>query len=247
MSYVMRTVTTYTNEWDFIHAFINSVLSADTNITLVTDITELEAQYSDTSAKPAFTFGVGAMYTITFTRDTIISNATDTYVLTSNAAPGVLTNIRFRDNSQNASATAVRCFKYMIVGNSGCINMRLAGYNYSDVKASPQISLLAFRANAYSGRGYSFGSNNISSAIYYMTDTASTPVKKTDRLPYIYDESNENAVEMIKNKVFLTSGTSNRKVTVSGLYDVSTVTKDTLRVIDSKRYYSLDEHTIMEV
>ena len=109
------------------------------------------------------------------------------------------------------------------------------------------LAALAFRANAYSGRGYSFGSNNISSAIYYMTDTASTPVSKTDRLPYIYDESNENAVEMIKNKVFLTSGTSNRKVTVSGLYDASTVTKDTLRVIDGKRYYSLDEHTIMEV
>lgn len=247
MSYAIRTITTNTDEWNFIKAFINSILSADTNITLVTDITELEAQYSNNSAKPAFTFDAGSMYTITFTRDTIISNATNTYVLTSSAATGILTNIRFRDNSQNASATAVRCFKYMIAGNSGCINARFAGYNYPDVKTAPQISLLAFRANAYSGRGCAFGSNNIISAIYYMTDTASTPVLKTNRLPYVYDESSDNAVEIIKNKVFLASDTSNRQVTVNGMYDVSTVTKDTLRVIDSKRYYSLDEHTIMEV
>lgn len=247
MSYAIRTITTNTNEWGFIQTFINSILAADTNITLVTDIDELEASYSDNSAKPAFVFNVGGMYTITFTRYSPISTSTDEYVVTSTAAPGVLTDLYFRDNSQLASATAIRSFRYMVAGNSGCINVRVAGYSYSDVQGYPQISFLAFRANAYSGRGCSFRNTNIINTIFYMTDGDSTPVTKADRLPYAYDESNENNVEIIKNKVFMKYSSTNRFVTVTGLYDVSTVTKDTLRVIDGKRYYSLDEHTIMEV
>lgn len=247
MSYAIRTITTNTNELNFIKALINDILATDSNITLTTDMSTLESQYSDSNATPSFVFNIGNIYTITFTRYTAIRNATDEYYVTSSAAPGVQTDLYFNYNSKDASTTTTRSLKFMIINNTSCYNIRFGSYNNSNVKGSPNISYLGFRANTLSGRGYATGGNNILSSVYYMTDSNSTPIVKVNRLPYVYDENNENSVEIIKNKVFLTSGTSNYKICTTGIYDVSTVTKDITQVIDNKLYYSLDEHTIMEV
>ena len=247
MSYIMRTVTTNTDEWEFIQAFIGSVLSADENITLVTDIDVLHGEYSDSSATPAFTFNVGGMYQITFTRSTSIGNGSYSYYVTSTASPEVIIELNFRDNGQEASAIANRCFRYLVISNPYCINIRLGGYSYSDLRSLSQISYMGFKEGTAAATGYGVNSNNILTSTFYLNDQGSTSIVKVDRLPYVYNEEVYDSIELIKNKMFLTRGTVNKKLNVKALYDISSVTKDIIHNIDGKTYYSLDEHTIMEV
>ncbi len=247
MSYVMRTITSYTDEWGFIQAFINSVLSADTNITLETDMDELEEEFSDSSAVPAFTFNIGGMYTITFTRRAAISSGVSSYYVTSDAASDVQIEVYFRDNGQDAAAVVKRSLRYMVISNPYCINFRIAGYTYSDLRSQSQISYIGFREGTAIATGYVTNGSNILAATFYLNDENSTPVVKTNRLPYIYDEMVYDSIELIKNKTFLTSGTIVKKLNVNAFYDISKAAKDVIYTIGGKTYYSLDEHTIMEV
>ena len=80
-----------------------------------------------------------------------------------------------------------------------------------------------------------------------FTDRNGNAVTKIDRCNYLYDTSDATSVEVIKSKVFVTANSASRAFTTTGLWDVSTVPAEATINIDTKQYYALDAHTIMEV
>lgn len=72
-------------------------------------------------------------------------------------------------------------------------------------------------------------------------------VHKLDRLPYVYNSQNPAQIEKINGKVFNTSGTDQPTIKITSLIDCSTVPYGSWWTVNNRRYYALDEHTLMEV
>ena len=80
-----------------------------------------------------------------------------------------------------------------------------------------------------------------------FTDRNGNAITKIDRCNYLYNASNATIIEVIKSKAFVTANSSSHAFTTTGLWDVSTVPAEATINIDTKQYYALDAHTIMEV
>lgn len=74
-----------------------------------------------------------------------------------------------------------------------------------------------------------------------------TLVRKVDRIPYVYNAANPAQIEKINGKLFNTTGADQPAVKITSLMDCSTVPYGSWWTISGKRYYALDEHTLMEV
>ena len=74
-----------------------------------------------------------------------------------------------------------------------------------------------------------------------------TNAKFVHRLPYMYNTSDTTNIEIVKSKVLVAENTENKLLVLNNVYDVSTVPADNKIIIDNKKYFCLDNHTIMEV
>ena len=79
---------------------------------------------------------------------------------------------------------------------------------------------------------------------FYKADDSTQKYKIYNRLAYTADTNGEE-FEIIESKSLVSDTIKADKIT--GLYDCSTVTADTLYMLDGKKYYAVDSNTLMEV
>lgn len=239
MSYLQRTVSHYGNELGFIKAFIGALTAADSRITCLTTDAELDEQFRDGDAKPAFSFDLGGCDTITFTRDARTIGTTSSYVVSSTLLGANITTVYFSGDYVDANSNANRTFRFRVAGDSNVLVVDFGGYNTS-VNAQIACMTGSTKAAAYSNAA---PYTAISSTFKLVSD--GTTMSRVNRLPYVYNPSNLGQLEIIDGKIFAAGG--NRMLTVSTIKDTSTVTTNTVVTIDNKNYLALDANTLMEV
>lgn len=239
MSYSQRTVSHYGTELGFVKAFIGALTAADSRITRLTTDAELDEQFSDGDANPAFSFDLGGADTITFTRGSHIGSTTNYYTLRSTLWSQDMLNINMYSGYAYHTDVTYRIFRFRVAGDSNVLVVDFGDYNTS-VKA--QIACMTGSAKA---AAYATASpyTAINSTFKLVSD--GTTMSRVNRVPYVYNPSNLGQLEIIDGKVFASGG--NRLLTVSTLKDTSTVTTNTVVTIDSKNYLALDGNTLMEV
>lgn len=240
MSYTQRVVSVNSTELAFLQAFIAAITAADSRITCTTN--DLETQFASTSNRPTFTLSVDGAYTVIFTRGAALSSTVAYYNVTS-SHNALSQQFSFAGFGLAYSATELRTWKFTVAANSDVLSIYLIGFNESILE--PKITFLSVRngSTPLTSRGTA-----LARAITQpLTDANSNAYSKIDRMPYTYNTSSPDQIEVITGKVFCTSNTSDRAFSLSKLWDVTTVTADTRYQIDSKNYLSLDTNTLMEV
>lgn len=240
MSYIEKSISMYSTELQFLQAFIAAITAADSRITCTTN--DLETQFADDSNKPTFTLSVDGIYTITFTRNSPLRNASYTYEVTSSTYSGNL-NLNFFGSTLYYYNKATRAWKFSVVANSEGIYLKLAVFNGN--LNSPAAKWLSIKNNTISACAVQFGSTNIMSSDFKTT--GGQVYAKVDRLPYTYNSSDSTKIELIKSKTFVEGGTTNRAFETSKIIDSTIVTADRDISINSTKYYALDSNTLMEI
>lgn len=253
MSYGKLTISTYSNEIDFVKEFL-SQLSSISNRIVCPSNGDIETIYSNAGYydTPTFNITIDGVWTITFTRSSRKGSYTDGYTLTTNM--GV-----FQDsNGTNKStgwdwvsgtslfgydAIATRIWKLKYAVNSECIYLSFIDCDQDFDSSYFQAFGIENTETTSSAVSFTF-SENILSNSFIGTNTECV-IK--NRLPYKYDESNDYTIEKINKKIFVTKNTSNKTYEATTLHDVSTVEPYADIIINNVHYYSLDEHTIMEI
>jgi hypothetical protein len=229
----------YSEEKPFVQAFINAITATDSRITCATDI---EAQFADPSNTPSFTLSVGGIYTITFTRDGILSSTSYEYIVTSSTDSGSI-DLNFSSDYNDYNAKAIRTWKFSVVTNSNDIYLKLAAYDAN--LNSPNRKWLSINNNTISACAVGTGSTNIMSGDF--VSSGGQVYQKVDRLPYTYNASDLTKIEVINSKTFVENSTTNRAFETSKIIDSTTVTADQIISINSTKYYALDSNTLMEI
>ena len=248
MSYIEKSISIFGTELQFLQAFINAITAADSRITCTTN--DLETQFETPtntptftlSVKPTFTPSVDAIYTITFTRDDVLTANRELYRVTSSAFTGYI-SLNFSGNRYMPDAKATRTWKFSVMANSENIYLKLAAYNA--ILSSPNAKWLSIKNNTISARAVQFGSTNIMSSGF--KSTGGQVYKKVDRLPFTYNGSDSTKIELIKSKTFVENETTNRAFETGKIIDSTTVTADQVISINSTKYYALDSNTLMEI
>ena len=239
MSYSQRTVSHYGTELGFVKAFIGALTAADSRITCLTTDAELDEQFSDGDAKPAFSFDLGGVDAITFTRYTRTIGTTGSYVMRSTQWGANITTVYFSGDAVDVTSNANRTFRFRVAGDSNVLVVDFGGYNTS-VNAQIACMTGSTKAAAYANAA---PYTAISSTFKLVSD--GTTMSRVNRVPYVYNPSTLGQLETIDGKIFASGG--NRLLTVSTLKDTSTVTTNTVVTIDNKNYLALDANTLMEV
>lgn len=240
MSYIEKSISIYGTELQFLQAFINAITVADSRITCTTN--DLETQFETSTNTPTFTLSVDGIYTITFTRDYVLTSTGSRYVVTSSAYNGDL--ILYYSSSYIAyNAKTTRTWKFSVVANSEDIYLKLAAYDGN--LNSPNAKWLSIKNNTISACAVQFGSTNIMSSGFKTT--GGQVYASINRLPYTYNSSDSTKIELIKSKTFVEGGSTNRAFETSKIIDSTTVTADRDISINSTKYYALDNNTLMEI
>lgn len=239
MSYIEKTISMYSEELPFLQAFINAITATDSRITCATDI---EAQFADPSNTPSFTLSVGGIYTITFTRNGILSNKSFGYIVTSSTDSGNI-NLIFSSSLYYYDVKEIRTWKFAVMANSENIYLKLAKYNAA--LSSPDKKWLSINNNTILACAVGTGSTSIMTSDF--VSTGGQVYKKVDRLPYTYNAADLTKLEVIKSKVFVENSTTNRAFETIKIIDSTTVTADQVISINSTKYYALDSNTLMEI
>lgn len=240
MSYIEKSISMYGTELQFLQAFINAITAADSRITCTTN--DLETQFADTSNKPTFTLSVDGIYTITFTKDYVLTSTSYKYVVTSSTYSGN-SDLNFSSGYNAYYEKATRTWKFSVVANSEGIYLKLARYDGN--LNSPVAKWLSIKNNTISACAVQFGSTNIMSS--NLVSTGGQVYTRVNRLPFTYNSSDSTKIELIKSKTFVEGGTTNRAFETSKIIDSTTVTADRDISINSTKYYALDSNTLMEI
>ena len=240
MSFIRKVVSSHSTEEGFITAFISALTSADERITCLTE--DLPEQFENNDNVPEFVISIAGSCLLTFTRVGRLSERCFAYdVADQNGnASG---RLYFTNNTLPKSQLAKRCFKYALTANEGVVNLSL--YSLNSLLSSPVFSCTVITSENVICCGAV--SNALSAIGGELVSQDSELFIKKDRLPYAYDTQEVTTAELIRNKVFTDPESDIRCFVTESLFDISTVTPNTVMTIGAKRYYSLDSHTIMEV
>ena len=246
MSYINTTISTNTDEKSFIKKFVEE-LTAFQGITAVipsgyaTFDDYIDAQFELTSGYPTFSLMMNG-FELIFTRNSAITGGANGYTLSTllNSSTAYL---MFCQGSLRIGDTGIRSIKVSIAAKGSITALYFGSYNstyftFSAVSISLSADLSACAVSNMQG------TKAIASAFSLSNDLVAS---KIDRCNYTYDTSNATNIEVIKNKIFVSANSASRMFTVNDLWDVSTVPVETNLTIGGKNYFSLDNHTIMEV
>lgn len=273
MGYGIKTVTMRSLEAAFMDSFFSFLGNIDinSNFTITTpDSTAVEAAYytpdSDdpdygssidkNGTTPTFTVRIDGndnICTLVFERKGPIYARTgwgDTsgFKITATTANQEETefNLFFNNTSISNHEEATRTFKIKYIINSECLYLGLGDYDddfnslswiFFEIKINGGITARTMMESS--------PSSNILNGDFIST--SGIVGKRVDRLPYVYDTLNYYSIEKINKKVFIAESTNYKAFEVNTLHDVTWITPNLNITINGTNYYSLDNHTIMEI
>lgn len=246
MSYISTAVSTNSDEKTFIKTFF-ATLTQYPNITAVvpsgyTDFNEyIDAQFEISSGYPTFSLKLCG-FELEFKRNAAITSGANGYSV-STSLTSASAYLNFCSGSFGINTVNVRSLKICIASNNSVTYLLLGHHNSTNLLFSAVGILLSSTNSACAVSN----TDTIRAIKSTFTDRNGNAVTKIDRCNYLYDTSDATSVEVIKSKVFVTANSSSHAFTTTGLWDVSTVPAEATINIDTKQYYALDAHTIMEV
>ena len=236
MSYQNTVITRYSTEIVFLQEFISALTAADSRISCSpSELTPVDGCYS-------FTVTIDNDYDIEFSRYS--SNANKYFV---RYPDGSSKYIEFCTGSCSIDDTTTRTFKFMVIANSESIILGFGDFDSNGVPfefmeiKTKDVSNQDVIITAYS----SYSSSYLIQRDFLTSDNVT--VSKTDRIPYTNDLNNAASIEIIKNKIFVLTNSDAKALIANKLWDTSTLTAGSQFTIDDISYYSLDDHTIMEI
>lgn len=242
MAYSTKTILMVSTELNFLQAFISALCATDNRITCTTN--DLAAQFADDSAYPTFTINFGGADNISFQRkDTADSTSSGYNVSSSRWGVTIKTYFDFSSSSLDKSRLSLRTWGFRVISGADMIFVDL--YKYDNAL----LPYVQFGFMVGSDKATTWGNDGTERKLIkenYKLDGGAL-VHKIDRIPYIYNSQNPAQIEKINGKVFNTSGTDQPTVKITSLIDCSTVPYGSWWTVNNKRYYALDEHTLMEV
>ena len=240
MSFIRRIISRYSTEYAFISDFISSLTEADNRISCLT--ADLESQFENSSARPCFEISIAVICTLRFERISQLEYTDYCYSVTD--WNGIVTGmLYFANNPIAASQQMKRSYKYAVQANDSVINLSL--YSFLNEMYSPEISCTVIADG--NNTCYGIAEDKTSAIGEDLINAENAVFVKQDRLSYIFSEESASSAELIRNKVFCDGTSGVRAFATEGLYDITTVTPDTVITVSSRNYYALDGHTIMEV
>ena len=259
MSYITQTVSVYGTELQFLQRFITCLTSASERIVCTTD--DLEEQFESTNNTPSVSFLVDGVYTVKLVRNGKLSSSQSAYYIYTDLSGSLVTTsqlISFGSSAGSYSAQATRTWKFAIAENSSSLHWRLASYNASirtPQEGSSTVRVIDFlffhEEESYAGACNTIynGSNHSSvmDSTFYLQTSPVVSLTPFDRLAYTYDTADANTLETIPSKAFLFVSTTERMQETAALYDCSLVSREQVFTMSDKRFYSVDDHTLLEV
>lgn len=247
MSYINTAVSTNSDEKTFIKTFV-ATLTQYPNITAVVPSgyanfnAYIDAQFAASSGTPTFSLKLYGLE-IEFSRGAAVTDGASAYTVRTSLTSAFAYLIFSASGSPRINEVVVRSFKICIASNNSVTYLSLGSNNSTGFLFSA-VGISLSNTNS----AYAVSTTSTTRAINRtFTDRNGNVITKIDRCNYLYNASNATSVEVIKSKVFVTANSASRAFTTTGLWDVSTVPAEATINIDTKQYYALDAHTIMEV
>lgn len=233
MSYINKTVSLNSDEKTFIKAFVKELTSADSRITCDDDIDEA---FKDSYVQ--FEVNFGENFHVTFGRNDGYAYFADVYI---NGNKNVIDGgLQYSESGISRDIVAMRTWKLIVVSNEKSIYVMFGNYN-STMPESPKFSIMGLLDGSFSAATFATDTDILSSDIIgTSTGNEGSTYKFADRLNYgVADGS----VEIIKDKALLND--TSKFIDFAGLYDCTTMPSTLNVTIDDKRYYTLNNHTLM--
>lgn len=238
MAYKKETIIGTDNKELFLREFINKLTAVSDKVTLdqvVTDEGEVNAYVK-----------VFGRYIICFTYKN--SAGSSIYYTVKNGDNTLVNTQQITVTSSQAYAPKIT---YRLAANDKAVCLRLSNHNTSQkdvinfdmifIISESNIDRCAFKAND----NYTLSvSVNALADYFYKADDSTQKYKIYNRLAYTADTNGEE-FEIIESKILVSDTIKADEIT--GLFDSSTVTADTLYMLDGKKYYAVDSNTLMEV
>lgn len=249
--YITQTITSGGTEADFLKSFISSLTALNIGITCDADIDALIAVDDSYCTFDMDFFGIE---TLRFKRYYSNAGAGGAYTLTTvNGIYRVNQTLHIAYNSAYGRyAKNTRTWGYNLISdiNNKVILFSVGSYNELPSNGYPDLQASFLFSKDIDG--YAYAANNTAnqrSNIYNVAiiGSDSSSYTKVNRLGYVYDSTHPTRLEYINNKAYVVTGSSNRAFSTNGLMDCSIATAGSIVTFDGKRYYALDEHTLMEV
>lgn len=245
MSYILKEVANYGTELQFLQEFIAAITAVD-GISCITD--DLEVQFSDTNNTPSFALDINGMDTLTFTRsDNLRSRNGEYKIFSTNYSENYIFTLSYGSYG-DYNEIMTRRWKFIVIGKNHAFYIVLGDASESDFfPFSNQGKKLMI-----TGNGIKSGTAYTSSYIEYVINSTFKASKinsyeKTNRVNYLYSPTNSSSIEIIKNKAFVGNSNVNLEFVTSSLWDCSTIAPLSTLIIGNKEYFSLDEHTLIEI
>lgn len=226
-------VTRNSNECDFIKAFVNAVKSNVSNVVCNKTDAEIESMFSDTGNTPSFAFTFDGAAVVTFTRTAVLSTSVTNYAValsfngtvfpTGGTGYWEYLNMINTGIGVGYDAVVQRRWKFQVFQNANILSLTFGRSddnfplpvsrfeNYYDRTLTYQ--LFQYKDADFSCVGYHIGTDLICSD--------GTVANVYDRLQYVNNNTDPTDVEIIQNKILVANGTSDKKKTLSNIYDSS--------------------------
>ena len=241
MSYVNKTVSINGTEKDFIKAFANELTSADSRITCETDI-DAEFANEDSSHIITIIFDVNNCYKIKLIREGDINTSTNRYKIC-RIVNGVTYTSAYLALSTYSTISEVttRTFNFMLISNDNAIAILFGGYDCT-LPNVYDYNVMSYHEQDFNVAACDLNNIAASKAEFVRTDEnhQGETYKITNRLLYSRDED----VEIIESKPLMQN--NNAVYDMKNVYDCSNVTAGSILIIDSNKYFAVDNNTLIK-
>ena len=264
MSYKSISITMESDEQTFLETFINAVTSNSENRIVCTNIANLDLS-SGGATVATFTFVVDNWYILRFERGGTNNSSPANYfrVYKANDSSPLLSFYFSNDSvrcTRNLNTFRTWSFKL-------AINNQILMLNLYPLIAPPNLaprdcaSFIFVDKNDYYGASYIVEknqTNTVANAIngqFVFTNQSTNQTFRSycyDRLRYVYDAQDSQAIEIVKSKSFRFPDPVNgavipRSITLNSIFDCSYCIPDTVLTVDNKKYYVLSNYSLMQI
>lgn len=265
MSYKSISIAMKSDEPTFLEAFINAVTSNSENRIVCTNTTNL-ALSSQSGTKTTFTFMIDNWYILRFERGGTNNDSPTGYfnVYNANNSSPLLSLYFSNDSAYSYRHTnTFRTWNFKLAINNQILMLNLHPLiELPGTNARQYASFIFVDKDDYYGASCVIGNNTINTVTnaingqFVFTNRSTNLTFRSycyDRLRYVYDAQDSQAIEIVKSKSFrlpdpIINGVAiPRSITLNSIFDCSYCIPDTVLTVDNRKYYVLSNYSLMQI
>lgn len=233
-------------ELDFVKLFCSQFSSFDERVTRLNSDSDIEAQFSDTSNTPSFSFNVDGKFNIVFTRSAALSSSSSSYVvyLDIDGSLHEINTIYISSSDLAYTAKSERVLSVEgAVSDNGIVLAIYPNYMASNQSIACVSYLSSDEASAVWTSDYK--GFNTSNSYGYRLDSAGRGNSVTSLARMTY-RAKIGTLEAAGNKYIYDSG-RDESIKLTNIFDCSTVVAFVPINVNMSTYFSVDEHTLVKI